>query len=91
MEALARETLINKRQISINCMTNEWHDFECFLDNTPFISIGKSNESFNNQLSLSLITEDNNLFEISNVNSSTKGPPQTAVKACTDSLYLHSG
>jgi len=51
----------------------------------------KSNESFNNQLSLSLITEDNNLFEISNVNSSIKGLPLTAVKARTDLLYLHSG
>ena len=39
MEALARETLINKRQISINCMTNELRDFECFLDNAPFINI----------------------------------------------------
>jgi len=39
MEALARETLTNKRQVSANCMTNEWRDFECFLDNTPFINI----------------------------------------------------
>ena len=92
MEALARETLINKRQISINCMTNEWHDFECFLDDTPFIILRKSNKSFIIQLSLSLITEDNNLFEISNVSSSTKGPLLTAARACTDMLlYLHSG
>ena len=51
----------------------------------------KSNESFNNQLSLSLIKEDNNLSEVSIVNSSTKGLPLTAVKARTDLLYLHSG
>ena len=48
----------------------------------------KSNDSFNNQLFPSLVTEDNSLLEISNVNSSTTGPPLTAVKACTDMLYL---
>ena len=51
----------------------------------------KSNESFDNQLFQSLITEDNSLLEISNVNSSTKGRPLTAVKAGTDMLYLHPG
>ena len=45
----------------------------------------KSNESFDNQLCLSLITEDNSLLEISNVNSLTKGPSLTAVKAGTAS------
>ena len=44
-----------------------------------------------NQLFLSLNMEDNSLLEIYNVNSSTKGPPLTAVKAGKDMLYLHPG
>ena len=70
-------------------MANASDDFECFFGTIHHsLILRKSNESFNNQLFLSLITEDNSLLEISNVNSLTTGPPLTAVKACTDMLCL---